>query len=301
MENKNFIKEYVDDILKHVNVEAIRDMNFSVAVDMINASACAVDPYLFEKLNIKYVGLNDIPNGKFGHTPEPIKENLKDISNLVKSGTFDIGFAQDPDADRLVVIDESGNILSEEYTLALGVEAVCSQNKNSAVVVNMSTSQMNTDIAEKYGGKCIRTKVGEANVVEGMVIHNATIGGEGSGGIIYPKINFARDSFVSMILILDLMATRNQKISEIIETLPHYVMRKDKMELGMDLALLYEKIKSHFSDAQINELDGLRLDFADKSWVHLRPSNTEPIVRLYGEATSQQKVDELFSEVKDLF
>jgi phosphomannomutase len=297
----NFTKQHADQILKHINVEAIKIKKFKVAVDMINASACVLDPYLFEKLGVELVPLNNIPNGKFAHKPEPLRENLGEIGNLVREKHCDLGFAHDPDADRLVVINEKGEVVFEEYTLAFGVEAILSKNPNNKVVINMSTSQMNKDIAEKYGGTCIRTKVGEANVVSGIIENNAIIGGEGGGGIIYPTINMARDSFVSIALILELLAERNQTVSECIETLPKYEMRKDKMPVSGDLDEIYSKMKNHFKDAEINEEDGLRLDFTDSSWIHLRPSNTEPIIRLMGEAKTKERIEELFREVKILF
>ena len=298
--NFNFPQEHADQILSHVNVEKIKSHKFKVAVDMINASSCVLDPYLFEKLGIKLVPLNNIPNGLFAHKPEPLRENLNDIANLVKEKSCNLGFAHDPDADRLVVINEKGVVISEEYTLALGTEAILSKNHNNKVVINMSTSNMNKDIAEKYNGSCIRTKVGEANVVNGIIKNNAIIGGEGGGGIIYPTINMARDSFVSLALILELLAERNQTVSECIEELPKYEMIKDKVSVSGKLEDIYKKIKNHFKDTQINELDGIRLDFNDNSWIHLRPSNTEPIIRLYGEAKTKERIESLFKETKDL-
>lgn len=293
-------KEHADHIIKNINIEVIKSKKWKVAVDMINASACVLDPYLFEQLGVELVPLNNIPDGNFGHKPEPLRENLEDIANLVKDKNCNLGFAHDPDADRLVVINEKGEVVFEEYTLALGVEAIMSkpENEGKNVVVNMSTSQMNQDIALKYKGKCFRTKVGEANVVLGIEENKAIIGGEGGGGIIYPTINLARDSFVSLALILELLATRNQTVSECIKTLPKYEMLKDKVQVIGSLAEMYSKMKNYFSNCEINELDGLRLDFEDSSWIHLRPSNTEPIVRLYGEAKNLERIESLFEETK---
>jgi len=292
--------EHADQIIQHINLEAIKNRKFKVAVDMINASACVLDPYLFEKLGVELIPLNNIPNGIFGHRPEPLKENLGDIANLVKEKGCDLGFAHDPDADRLVVINEEGEVISEEYTLAIGVEAVLSKNLNNKVVINMSTSAVNKDIAEKYGGVCIRTKVGEANVVQGIVENNAIIGGEGGGGVIYPLINMARDSFVSLSLILELLAERNQTVTECVASLPKYEVRKDKMPVSGDLKEIYSKLKDHFKEGIVNELDGLRLDFSDNSWIHLRSSNTEPIIRLIGEAKTKERIEGLFEEAKKL-
>ncbi len=301
----DFATEHVDHIIKNIDVEKIRSRKFKVAVDMINASACVLDPYLFEQLGAELIPLNNIPNGAFAHMPEPLRENLTEIAALVKSRGADIGFAQDPDADRLVVIDEYGEVLSEEYTLSLGVEAVLSKMtaspaEDKIVVINMSTSQMNADIASTYGGSVIRTKVGEPNVVAGIKEYNAVIGGEGGGGIIYPTINTARDSFTSIALILQLLGQKNTSLSEVVASLPKYEMRKDKMPITGDISNSYEKIKKHFNTATINELDGLRLDFEDNSWIHLRPSNTEPIVRLMGEAKTKERINSLFDEIKPL-
>jgi len=212
----NFTKEHADQILTHINVEAIRARKFKIAVDMINASACVMDPYLFEKLGVELIPLNNIPNGKFAHKPEPLKENLSDIANLVKKSKADLGFVHDPDADRLVIINENGEVISEEYSLALGVENVLSKNPGEKIVINLSTSQMSADIAKKYNSEYFRTKIGEGYVVEGILSHNAIIGGEGNGGVIYPKINTVRDSFTSLSLILELLAERKQTYQNIL-------------------------------------------------------------------------------------
>ena len=294
------INSHINQILENIDVELIKSKKWKVAVDMINASACVVDPALFEKLGLELIPLNDTPDGNFGHKPEPLRENLGDIAKLVKEKGCNLGFAHDPDADRLVVIDENGEVVFEEYTLAFGVEAIMSKNENNGknVVVNMSTSSMSRDIAEKYGGKCFKTKVGEANVVGGIIEHNAIVGGEGGGGIIYPTINMARDSFVSLALILELLAKRDQTVTECIYTIPRYEMMKDKVPVVGSLEEMYQKMKNHFKGCEVNELDGLRLDFDDNSWIHLRPSNTEPIVRLYGEAKTKERIQSLFEETK---
>ena len=295
----NFTKEHADQILSHINVEAIRARKFKVAVDMINASACIMDPYLFEKLGVELIPLNNIPNGKFAHKPEPLKENLSDIANLVKKSKADLGFVHDPDADRLVIINENGEIISEEYSLALGVENILSKNPGKKIVINLSTSQMSADIAKKYGSKCFRSKIGEGYVVEGILSHNAIIGGEGNGGVIYPKINTVRDSFTSLSLVLELLAERKQTITECIATLPKYFIKKDKWSaIGKNLDEIYSKLESHFKNAKIDKQDGLRLDFSDDSWIHLRPSNTEPIIRLFGEAKEERSIESLFNETK---
>jgi phosphomannomutase len=294
----NFTKEHADQILTHVNVEAIRARKFKIAVDMMNASACVMDPYLFEQLGVELIPLNNVPNGKFTHQPEPRKENLSDIAKLVKESKSDLGFAQDPDADRLVIINEMGEVISEEYSLVLAIENVLSKNPGRAIVINLSTSQMSADMAKKYGSKCFLTKVGEGHVVEGIFAHNAIVGGEGNGGVIYPAINAVRDSFVGLALVLELMVEKKQTVSQLVAALPKYFIKKDKWPMGADLNEMYKKLKSHFKGAQTDEQDGLRLDFNDSSWIHLRPSNNEPIIRLFGEAKTQQRIDSLFEEIR---
>jgi phosphomannomutase len=301
MTTPNFTKEHADQILAHINVVAIHARKFKVAVDMINASACVMDPYLFEQLGVDLIPLNNIPNGKFSHKPEPLKENLQELATLVRESRADIGFAHDPDADRLVIVNERGEVISEEYSVALGIENIISKNPGQNVVINLSTSQMGADIAKKYGSKCIRTKIGEGYVVEGILKHNAIIGGEGNGGIIYPTINTARDSFIGLTLILELLAGRKQTVSECIDTLPKYFMKKEKYPVGNNLSEIYSKLKSNFTEAEIDEQDGLRLDLPDGSWIHIRPSNTEPIVRMFGEAKDEETIKKLFEKAKTLF
>lgn len=293
------IDEYINQILSNINVNKIKERKFKIAVDMINASACVIDKILLNKLGVDFIPLNDTPNGIFAHKPEPLKENLSQLGEIVKKNNCDVGFAHDPDADRLVIVNEFGEVISEEYTVAIGILAVLSKTPGN-VVINMSTSQMDRDIAENYGGKCIRTKVGEANVVAGIIENNAIIGGEGNGGVIYPKINLARDSFVSMALVLEFLAEKNQTLSECLKLIPKYNIRKDKLDLKGDLNEIYNKVKENFKDATYNELDGLRLDFPNGSWIHLRPSNTEPIVRLIGEAKEKVEIDELFKKTISL-
>ncbi|MBP6883674.1 MAG: phosphoglucosamine mutase [Candidatus Pacebacteria bacterium] len=298
MNKPNFTQEHADHILANVNVEAIRGTKFKVAVEMVNASACVMDPYLFEKLGVEIIPINNIPNGKFTHKPEPLKENLTEIAEIVRTSGANLGFAHDPDADRLVVINELGEVISEEYSLALVLENILPKNPGRNVVINLSTSQMCVDIAKKYGCNIFRTKIGEGNVVDGILAHNAIIGGEGNGGVIYPTINTARDSFVGLALILELLAERQKTISEIVSTLPKYFIKKDKWPAGADLNEMYLKLKNHFMDATLDEQDGLRLDFPDSSWLHLRPSNTEPIIRIFGEAKTINQIESLFDEAK---
>ncbi len=296
----NFPKEHVDHIISNVNVDLIRSKKFKVASDMINASACVMDPYLFEQLGVELVPLNNIPNGEFAHKPEPLRENLIGTSELVKKSKADLGFVPDPDADRLVVVNEDGEVILEEYSLVLAIENILSKNPGRNIVLNLSTSQMGADVAKKHGSECFRTKIGEGYVVEGIISHNAIIGGEGNGGIIYPTINTARDSFTGIALILELLAERNQTVNQCIEGFPKYFMKKDKWPIGENLPEIYSKLKSHFKEARVDEQDGLRLDFSDDSWLHLRPSNTQPIIRFFGEAKTKERIDSLFNEAKGI-
>ncbi|ETB64010.1 TPA: phosphoglucosamine mutase [Candidatus Nomurabacteria bacterium] len=297
-EYQKFPEEHIDEILKHINLDLIKSKKFKVVADMINASASVMDPYLFKQLGIEFIPINGTPDGKFAHKPEPIRENLINTMEISLKSEADLGFVHDPDADRLVLIDEKGEIIFEEYSVALSVESILSKNKGEKAVINLSTSQMSIDIAKKYNSECISTAVGEPNVVIGMIKNNAIIGGEGNGGVIYPKINLARDSFVGICLILELLAERNKTVSELINELPKYYMKKDKWPIKGSLEEMISKLKKHFNDAKTNEIDGIRLDFPDKTWLHLHPSNTEPIIRLYGEAKTKERIDELFEDAR---
>ncbi len=297
IEIPNFIKEHADEILKHLDLHSIRTKNFKIAVDMINASACEMDPYLFGELGIELLPINNIPNGDFKHAPEPLKQNLTEIADYVKKTGAHLGFAHDPDADRLVVIDENGHIVSEEYTLALCLENILEKNPNNKIVINLSTSKTNELIAKKYNNECILSPVGEINVVEEMTKNKAIIGGEGSGGVIYPTINNCRDGFVAIGLILELIAKRDKKVSQIVNEFPQFFIKKFKGQLDFDFEQKKTQLKEIFKEAKITEIDGIRFDFPDNAWVSLRISNTEPIFRLFGEAINEERIESLFKEV----
>ncbi len=295
----NFPKEHADHILSKVNVQAIQDRKFKVATDMINASAAVMDPYLFDKLGVEFIPLNGNPNGKFAHKPEPIRENLGEIMKITRELKTDLGFVHDPDADRLVLINENGEVVFEEYTIALAMENVLSKNPGRNSVINLSTSKTSADIAERYGSKCILSAVGEPNVVKEIMLNDAVIGGEGNGGVIYPSVNLVRDSFTGIALILELLAERKKTFSECLDLLPKYSMKKEKFSIvGLDLKDIIFKTKEHFKEARTIEIDGIRLDFEDSSWIHIHPSNTEPIIRIYGEAKTQEKINNLFEELR---
>ncbi|MFZ2205570.1 MAG: phosphoglucosamine mutase [Minisyncoccia bacterium] len=296
-DNSKFRKLHIDEILKNIDVDLIKNKKFKVALDPINSAGSIITQELLKELSCEVYAINTEQNGEFAHEPEPLPKNLGQIGKAVLDSKSDVGFAQDPDADRLVIVNEKGEVLNEEYTLALSVKSVLSKNPGD-IVINMSTSRINEDIAKQYGGKTYYSKVGEANVVEMIQTTNSIMGGEGGGGVIYPRINTARDSLVGIALTLELMANENKLISEIADSLPKYFMKKDKLTFSGDLNNFYEKLKITFRDATLNTLDGVRFDWADSSWIHIRPSNTEPIVRIIGEAKDENRINSLFDQVR---
>ena len=290
---------HIDTILSHIDVDAIREKNFKVVLDPINSAGATVTPELLQEFGTQTTVINGEPNGIFAHKPEPIRENLTSLGDQILKHHADVGFVQDPDADRLVVIDEKGTILNEEFTLALAVKAVMLK-KPGTVVTNCSTSNINKLIAGQFKQNIFYTKVGEANVVEGIKKHNAIIGGEGSGGVIYSTINPCRDSLTGIALILELMAHENKKLSEIVAEFPPLAMAKDKIPFTGDLSTTYEKIKLEFPDAVATMPDGLRLDLPNNAWLLIRPSNTEPIVRIMCETNSESESRLLIEKIKKL-
>jgi phosphomannomutase len=251
-----------------------------------------------------YANKDITPQSDFRGAEYPIMSDLIQVLGetvgAAKESGSDIGFAQDPDADRLVVVNEHGVVISEEMTLVLAIKNVLSKESGD-IVINLSTSRMGEDLAESMGRKVYRTKIGEANVVQKLLEAGAPIGGEGSSGAIYPRINTARDSLVGISLVLELLARENKTVSELADSLPKYFMKKENFRVSMDLVSIYAKLKEKFKDAKINELDGIKFDFEDKSWIHIRPSNTEPLVRVFGEAKTQDRIDTLFREAKLTF
>ena len=299
-DNKEYRKIHIDEILKNIDVELIKSKHFKVALDPVNSGGSVITQELLKELGCSVHVINGEMTGLFAHRPEPLPENLDQIAKATLESASDIGFAQDPDADRLIVVNEKGTVISEEKTLVLAIKNILAKEKGD-IVINLSTSRMGQDVAEALGRKVYRTKIGEANVVEKMLEIGAPIGGEGSSGAIYPKINTARDSLVGISLVLELLAREDKKISEISDELPKYFMKKDQWPIGEDLQKIYLNLKNHFKEAVMNEEDGLRLDFPDLSWVHLRPSNTEPLIRLFGEAKTAERIESLFQEVKLTF
>ena len=296
-DNKEYRKIHIDEILKNIDIELIKNKHFKVALDPINSGGSVITQELLKELGCSVHVINGEMTGLFSHRPEPLPQNLDQIAKATLESNSNIGFAQDPDADRLVVVNEKGIVISEEKTLVLAIKNILMKEAGD-IVINLSTSRMGQDLAESMGRKVYRTKIGEANVVEKMLEVGAPIGGEGSSGAIYPRINTARDSLVGISLILELLAKEGKKISEIEEALPEYFMKKDQWPIGEDLQKIYLNLKNHFKEVTINEEDGLRLDFPDLSWIHLRPSNTEPLIRLFGEAKTKERIDTLFEEAK---
>jgi phosphomannomutase len=298
-DNTEFRKIHINEILKNIDTDLIKSKKFKVALDSINSAGSIITRELLEELGCDIFQINGKQDGDFTHIPEPRPENLGEIGQVVLQNKTDIGFAQDPDADRLVLIDEKGKVLSEEYTLALTFKSVL-REKGGSVVMNTSTSSVNEEVALTLGAKVYRAKVGDYDVLEKVKEVDAIIGGEGGGGIIYPKINLAEDSLVGIGLILELLARENKKVSEIADSLPKYFQKKEKTAFLGNLDSIYKNVKGKFPDASADELEGLRLDWADHSWIQIRPSNTEPIIRIYGEAKSLERIESLFKDVMPL-
>jgi phosphomannomutase len=270
-----------------------------VVVDSINGAGCRDTPGFLEALGCRVTHLNGEPTGDFAHEPEPTEANLRGLCARVRETGAAIGFAQDPDADRLAIVDEQGTYIGEEYTLALAVEAVLSR-RLGPVAANLSTSRMIDDVAGRYGVPVHRTPVGEANVARGMLAHECVVGGEGNGGVIDPRICYVRDSLSAMSLVLQLMATTGKRVSELVAGLPRYASVKQKAAADrpqIDAAV--EAVTKAFAEQKPNTSDGVRIDFAE-GWVHLRASNTEPIVRLMAEAVSEDDAAALIERVRSV-
>jgi phosphomannomutase len=284
-------------IEKIVDAAEIRSRRFRVLLDANHGSGSVLGRQLLERLGCDLVLLGSTPDGQFAHPPEPTSENLAGVLAEVVRAKADIGFCQDPDADRLAIIDEHGRYLGEEYTLALCVDHVLRRTLGP-VITNCSTSRMTEDLAHKYGVSFFRSAVGEANVVDEMLLRGAVLGGEGNGGVIDPRVGLVRDSFVGMALVLHAMAARGKPASELADELPRYAIWKSKIELPKDaVAMALESLEKHFSDATSDRLDGLRLDWqyddGRGSWLLVRASNTEPIVRIIAEAPTDSEARRL--------
>lgn len=282
-----------------VDVAAIRKAGFTVAIDCVNSVGGIAIPALLEALGVKQIEkLYCEPNGHFPHNPEPLPENLTEISNLMKSGKADVGFVVDPDVDRLAIIAEDGSMFGEEYTLVAVADYVL-QHTPGNTVSNLSSTRALRDVTERHGQQYNPSAVGEINVVEKMKETQAVIGGEGNGGVIYPAAHYGRDALVGIALFLSLLAKSGKKVSELRHSYPNYYISKNKIELTPDLDIdaLLEKVKSQYSQFEITDIDGVKIDFPD-GWVHLRKSNTEPIIRIYSEAASMAQAEEFAQQIK---
>ena len=294
------VKFHRKKILDFIDKKSIENKNFKVALDTVNGAGGDSSIDLLQELGCKIKDINTEPTGIFAHPPEPTPKNLTELSELIKKEDIDVGFALDPDGDRLVIADEKGCVISEELTLALCVKHYLSNYEKTDVVINLSTSRVIEDVAKEYGCKVARVPTGEINVTEEMEKIGSTIGGEGNGGIIAYKINKCRDALVGIALILEMLAKTNKKLSEIIKQLPEYTLIKEKIEgENIDFAKVESSIKEIFKNEKIDTRDGIRVDFSDK-WVLIRKSNTEPIVRIFAEAKTQSLAYELIEKVKNI-
>lgn len=300
-------KDYIDYHVQHVlnldlvDVDAVKNAGFSVAIDAVNSVGGIAMPALFKALGIKnIVEINCEPTGNFAHTPEPLPENLAKTSEIVKESNVDVCFVVDPDVDRLVIINEDGTMFNEEYTLVAVSDYVLGQTPGNTVS-NMSSSRALRDVTEKHGQIYTTSAVGEVNVVAKMKETHAIIGGEGNGGVIYPASHSGRDSLVGAALFLSHLAKSGLKCSELRKTYPDWFMSKNKIELtpGIDVDGILLKIKEKYSSEVVTDIDGVKIDFAD-SWVHLRKSNTEPIIRIYAEAKTMKNAVELANSIIDV-
>ena len=283
--------------LPMVDAEAVKGKNYTVVLDAVNSTGGISLPPLLEQLGCNVIELYCEPNGQFPHNPEPLKEHLTDICELVKKEGADLGIVVDPDVDRLALIDENGEMFGEEYTL-VAVADYLLKNKNGVAISNLSSSRALRDVAQKHNSEYFASAVGEVNVVNLMKEKNAVIGGEGNGGIIYPDLHYGRDSLVGAALFLTHLAKEGKTVSELRATYPAYFMGKKKIELTpeIDVDALLEKMKEEYQNEEISTVDGVKIDFPE-NWVHLRKSNTEPIIRIYTEAKSQEGADALADEM----
>ncbi len=297
---KDYLDLHIQEILALplVNKDAIRQANFNIAVDAVNSTGGIYVPALLAALGVSQVHkLYCEPNGHFPHNPEPLPENLQDIANLVIKEKCDLAIVVDPDVDRLAFVCEDGSMFGEEYTLVAVADYILGHKKGNTVS-NLSSTRALRDVTVQHGGTYTAAAVGEVNVVATMKATNAVIGGEGNGGIIYPDAHYGRDALVGIALFLSHLAAKKMTISALRNSYPSYTASKNKIELseGMDVDFILKEVQSLFPDAQINTIDGVKFDFPD-GWVHLRKSNTEPIVRVYAEHKSKQAADELAAKL----
>lgn len=297
---KDYLPYHVEQVLKLdlVHPEAIAKRNFTVAIDCVNSVGGLAIPAVLEALGVKnIIRLNCEPTGRFAHNPEPLPQHLTQISDLLKSGKADVGFVVDPDVDRLAIICENGEMFGEEYTLVSVADYILDHTPGNTCS-NMSSTRALSDVTVKHGGSYSASAVGEVNVVAEMKRTNAVIGGEGNGGVIYPAAHYGRDALVGIGLFLSSLADKNCKVSELRATFPNYFISKNRIDLKpeMDVDAILAHVKDVYSNERVNDKDGVKIDFAE-GWVHLRKSNTEPIIRVYSEAASMEKANVLAQQV----
>jgi len=299
-ENNKYFDIHIEEVIKHelVDVDAIKSANFKVAIDAVNSTGGLVLPKLLKALGVETIyELYCEPNGHFPHNPEPLPENLTEISKTVVENKADIGVVVDPDVDRLALVCEDGSMFGEEYTLVAVADYILSQRKGNTVS-NMSSTRALRDITEKAGGQYFPAAVGEVNVVNQMKVQNAVIGGEGNGGVIFPDLHYGRDALIGIALILTHMAKTGKSAKTLRESYPSYHISKNKIELtpDIDVDLILEKMEAKYAHENVNTVDGVKIDFAEE-WVHLRKSNTEPIIRIYSESANEQKAEDLAQKI----
>lgn len=303
IEDNTYNEKHIESVLalKLVDVEAIRRSNFRVAIDCVNSVGGIILPELLHRLGVQHVEkLYCEPTGNFQHNPEPLEKNLGDIMNLMKGGKADVAFVVDPDVDRLAMICEDGTMYGEEYTLVTVADFVLKHTPGNTVS-NLSSTRALRDVTRKYGMQYNAAAVGEVNVVTKMKETNAVIGGEGNGGVIYPESHYGRDALVGIALFLSHLAHEGKKVSELRASYPNYYIAKNRIDLTpqTDVDAILAKVKDLYKAEEINDIDGVKIDFPDK-WVHLRKSNTEPIIRVYSEAATMEAADELGKQIMDI-
>lgn len=291
--DSEFDSRHVEDVLalKLVNVDAVKSRRFRVCVDAINSVGGLILPRLLDALGVEYTILNAEPTGRFAHNPEPLERNLQDIMSEVKNGGYDLGIVVDPDVDRLAFISEDGTMFGEEYTLVSVADYILSHTPGNTVS-NLSSTRALRDVTLQHGGSYFASAVGEVNVTTKMKEVGAVIGGEGNGGVIYPSSHYGRDALVGIALFLSLLAERDVTPTQLRATLPTYYIAKNRIDLtpSTDIDAILARVKEMYANEQVTDIDGVKIDFADK-WVHLRKSNTEPIIRVYSEASTMEEAD----------
>ena len=302
-EDNTYNQKHIDSVLALdlVDVEAIRKANFKVAIDCVNSVGGIILPELLKQLGVEHVEkLFCEPTGDFQHNPEPLEKNLGDIMGLMAKGGNDVAFVVDPDVDRLAIICENGKMYGEEYTLVTVADYVLKHTPGNTVS-NLSSTRALRDVTRKYGMQYNASAVGEVNVVTKMKETGAVIGGEGNGGVIYPASHYGRDALVGIALFLSHLAHEGKKVSELRATYPSYFIAKNRIDLTpeTDVDAILAKVKELYKNEEINDIDGVKIDFPDK-WVHLRKSNTEPIIRVYSEASTMEAADELGKQIMDI-